>query len=153
MKESILLRYKLSTIILSNSKGESKTLYVPLGVIENGKDSNNNDIKYLTKDEFGNFLNAFKAIGYDEVNDELNITNEMSISLPSEDKFETLSVSAIVRATITNSLNITNGSTKLELYVIDSDIDTLSSNDLFVLNENAIFDLMTSIKTINESNT
>lgn len=153
MKESILLRYKLSTIILSNSKGESKTLYVPLGVIENGKDSNNNDIKYLTKDEFGNFLNAFKAIGYDEVNDELSITNEMSISLPSEDKFETLSVSAIVRATITNSLNITNGSTELELYVIDSDIDTLSSNDLFVLNKNAIFDLMTSIKTINGSNT
>ena len=129
-KDSSIVRYKI-TNSLTNDK-----IVIPDDVIET--DSNNK--KLILNDEYSKLIDALVSLGFEDSSsfDMKNITNEFN-----EAKAEVVAGSIIMRATLTEKLEITTAG--ISLYYKVDDITLMNNKEILVLTETEVTNILVGI--------
>lgn len=142
MTESIIVRYKVTNTL----KNENQ---VVLPNYEGFMDLDSNNSEYICEAEFSDFLNSFYS-GYGV--DGAIQTNNINIVLPSEDKFDDVLSSTIIRATITSKIKININSEAKDALVEVSDLDINSTHDqsqkVVIIGKDELYNALTAIRVI-----
>ena len=129
-KASSIVRYKI-TNSLTNDK-----IVIPDDVIET--DSNNK--KLILNDEYSKLIDALVSLGFEDSSsfDMKNITNEFD-----EAKAKVVAGSIIMRATLTEKLEITTAG--ISLYYKVDDITLMNNKEILVLTETEVTNILVGI--------
>lgn len=145
MAESHIIRFKVSKTLESNDG-----IFIPDGVKEN--DMFGGKGKYINKTEFLQFLNSFSSAYGDPDTGNIEVNDSTNLTMPSEEeKYEGLTNSVIVRATITQNLEIScEGNIEVKMYAEINDIEE-EYTDMPVLTQDELIHILTAIHALNPS--
>lgn len=146
MSSSIIVRYKVTNTL----KNENQ---VVLPNYDGFMDLDANNNEYICETEFSDFLNSFYA-GYG-VDGGIQ-TDNINIVLPSEDKFDAVLSSTIIRATITSKIKITINTEVKDALIEVTDLDANSTHDkadkVVIISKAELFNTLSAIKVISSGN-